>query len=178
MKGSGVLEEGGQLGNVVFGAVALDLVLDHRELGVRREKEEHLLENDLHQRFADVQRFRSGQVLHRNDARSLDNAVAVHDHIAEIARARGRVVDTMVDRAHDALAPQRVVFFQRRKLLPISTRSEWPTKELRFSRVGRCKSWVTDSVPGITLMEAVFSLLLFARLPNPRGRFGVLQNYT
>ena len=87
MEWSGVLEEGGQLGNVVFGAVALDLVLDHRELSVGRAKDEYLLENDLHQRFTDIQRFRSGQVLHRNDARSLDNTVAVHDHIAEIARA-------------------------------------------------------------------------------------------
>ena len=87
MEQNRVLEEGGQLGNVVFGAVALDLVLDHRELGVRRQKEGHLLENDLHQRFTDVQRFRSGQVLHRDDARRLDNAVAVHDHVAEIARA-------------------------------------------------------------------------------------------
>lgn len=102
---------------VFGGAVPLDFVVDHGNLGVAEEEKQYFLMHDIDQTLAYIQRGGSRKVLESDDLYSVHNAVTVYHDIIEIAHTGRSAVDTTCDRANNSLAPQREDFLQLGELL-------------------------------------------------------------
>lgn len=102
---------------VFGGAVPLDFVVDHGNLGVVEKEKQYFLMHDIDQTLAYIQRGGSRKVLESDDLHGIHDAVTVYHDIIEIAHTGRSAVDTTCDRANNSLAPQREDFLQLGELL-------------------------------------------------------------